>query len=173
MSFDLASYNRLGQAFVACNQAGQTVTLIDTSTTTGFVLSNPWGSGKKLVLMQAAFAYSTVPAARAIVFLAMSIAPSAVAHATTTAETIYGADGSGSAGRSAARVYNASTTPNLPVYSRVIGYSPTTPATAAALTLTEYINGALILVPGSYIQTSYITTAPVGVTSMLWVEVPV
>jgi hypothetical protein len=171
MSFDIAAYNRLGQAFCACNQAGATVTLIDTSTTTGFVLSNPWGSGKKLLLAQATFAYTAVPAARAIIFLCLSIAPSSVAHATTTAVDIYGADGSGATGRSVARAYSVSTTPNLPVYTRVIGYSPTTPATTGGLTWTEYINGGIILVPGSYIQTSYITTAPVGITSVLWAEV--
>ncbi|MEK9208420.1 MAG: hypothetical protein AAB922_08090, partial [Patescibacteria group bacterium] len=61
---------RLGKMFSACNQAAATVTLINTSTATGFILSNPWGSGKKLVLKDAMFSYTTVPTATAVLFLA-------------------------------------------------------------------------------------------------------
>ena len=172
MSDWFVDQNRLGKLYTATNQAGATVTLINTSTTTGFVLSNPWGSGKKLVVKDAVFAYTTVPAAAAVVFLATSIAVSSVAHATTTALTVYKADSSGPAGGdSVARVYSVSTTPNLPVYTRILGYSPTTPATTGGLTFKDDINGAMILVPGSYVQVSYITTAPVGITTMTWAEV--
>ena len=170
MSDWFVDQNRLGKLYTATNQAGATVTLINTSTTTGFVLSNPWGSGKKLVLKDATFAYTTVPAAAAVVFLAVSVAVSSVAHATTTALTVYKADGSGAAA-CAGRAYSVSTTPNLPVYSRILGYSPTTPATTGGLTFKDDINGALILVPGSYVQVSYITTAPVGIASATWAEV--
>jgi hypothetical protein len=164
---------RLGNMYSACNQAGATVTLINTSTTTGFVLSNPYGSGKDLVIKEAMFAYTTVPTATAVLFLAQSVAPSDVAHATTTAVGVYNVDGSGlRSGGPVARAYSVSTTPNLPVYSRILGYSPTTPATTSALSFKDEVNGAMILVPGTYVQISYITTAPVGITYMSWVEVP-
>lgn len=163
-------FNRLGQVFTASNQAAATVTLINTSTATGFILSNPFGSGKNLAVLSAAFNYTTVPTATAIVYLAQSIAPSAVAHATTTALNIYAADGSGATGKSVARAYSASTTPNLPVYTRAIGYAPTTPATTGGLTVRDYTEGLIILVPGSYLQISYIGAAPVGMTDMTWVE---
>jgi hypothetical protein len=166
-------YNRRGQVFTACNQAAATVTLINTSTATGFILSNPFGSNAKLALLSAAFAYTTVPTATAIIFLAQSIAPSAIAHASVTAVNVYSADGSGASGKAVGRAYSASTTPNLPVYTRILGYSPTTPATASGLTMRAQIDGEIILVPGSYIQISYITTAPVGITEMTWAEVPV
>ena len=162
---------RLGNMYSACNQAGATVTLINTSTTTGFVLHNPPSSTKKLVIKDAMFAYTTVPTATAVLFLAQSIGPSATAHATTTAVGIYNVNGSGISGVSAARAYSASTTPNLPVYSRILGYSPTTPATTGALSFKDEVNGAMILLPGTYVQISYITTAPVGITYMSWVEV--
>ena len=164
---------RLGNMFCACNQTGATVTLINTSTATGFILSNPWGSGKKLVLKDVMFAYTTVPTATAVVFLCHSIAPSATAHATVTSLAVYGADGSGASTVSVARAYSASTTPNLPVYSRVLGYSPTTPATTGGLVLKDNVDGAMILVPGSYAQISYITTAPVGITYAAWAEVAI
>lgn len=163
---------RLGKLYTAANQAAATVTLINTSTATGFILSNPFGSGKKLILKDATFAYTTVPTATAIIFLAQSIAISPVAHASVTALGVYRSDGSGVASDAIGRAYNASTTPNLPVYSRIIGYSPTTPATTGGLTFKDEINGAMVLVPGSYVQISYITTAPVGITSMTWAEVP-
>jgi hypothetical protein len=58
------------------------------------------------------------------------------------------------------------------VYTRSFGYSPTTPATTGSLSnFRDYIDGGLVLVPGSYLQVSYITTAPVGITDMQWVEV--
>lgn len=169
---DLANYNRLGQVFFACNQAGATVTLINTSTTTGFVLSNPYGSGKLLMISQVNFTYTTVPTATAIVFLCPSVAISTVAHGSTTALQVYGSNGSGAATNAVGRAYSVSTTPNLPVYGRVLGYAPTTPATTGGLTVTDQTDGALSLVPGSYAQISYITTAPVGITMMSWVEVP-
>jgi hypothetical protein len=168
----IAEYNRKGQMYTACNQAGATVTLINTSTATGFILSNPWGSNKKLVLVHGQFTYTTVPTATAGLFWAMSVAPSPTAHASVTALTVYAADGSGASTNSVARAYSASTTPNLPVYTRSMGYSPTTPATTGALTVQDYIEGALVLVPGAYVQVSYITTAPVGITAMSWIEVP-
>jgi hypothetical protein len=168
----IADFNRQGKVFTACNQTGATVTLINTSTATGFILSNPFGSGKKVVIVHGQFTYTTVPTATAGLFWAMSIAPSAVAHASTTAITVYNADGSGASASNVARAYSASTTPNLPVYTRAFGYSPTTPATTGALTVRDYVEGALVLVPGSYIQVSYITTAPVGITDVSWIEVP-
>ena len=161
---------RLGNMYSACNQAAATVTLINTSTTTGFVLSNPYGSGKKLVIKDAMFAYTTVPTATAVVFLAQSIAVSQTAHATVTALNVYNVQGN-SVNAAVGRAYSASTTPNLPVYTRIIGYSPTTPATTGGLTVKDEVNGALILAPGTYVQISYITTAPVGITYMSWAEV--
>jgi hypothetical protein len=167
----LSDYGRNGQVFTACNQAAATVTLINTSTATGFILSNPFGSGKKLILTNVTFQYTTVPTATAIVFYCMSVAPSPVAHASVTALTVYAGDGSGASNNAVGRAYSASTTPNLPVYVRPLGYSPTTPATTGALTYALNPEGDLILVPGSYGQISYITTAPVGITSMTWIEV--
>lgn len=165
-------YNRAGQMYTACNQSAATVTLINTSTATGFILSNPWGSNKRVAIVNGQFAYTTVPTATAVLFWAMSIAPSQIAHATVTALNVYAADGSGQTGKSVARAYSVSTTPNLPVYTRIMGYAPTTPATTGGLTISDQVEGALVLVPGSYVQVSYITTAPVGICSMTWIDVP-
>jgi hypothetical protein len=173
MEFNLADMNLQGSVYTACNQAAKLVTLINTSTVTGFVLSNPWGSGQKLVLMQARFAHTTVPTATSIVFLAMSIAPASVAMATGTAITVYKSDGSGAITKNAGRAYSAVTTPNLPAYTQQIGYAPTDPSVSATVTWRLYSNGGLVLVPGTYVQISYLGQAPTGIADMTWAEVPV
>ncbi|TFH46937.1 MAG: hypothetical protein E4H01_09140 [Lysobacterales bacterium] len=162
---------RLGNMFRAANQAAQLVTLINTSTATGLILSNPYGSGKKLVIYDVGFQYTTVPAAAAILWWCQSIAVHTTAVIHTAALGVYRADGSGVAGNSKGKADSSSTTPNLPVYSRILGYSPTTPATAGALAFTDKVMGAMILVPGTFAQISYITTAPTGMASVTWVEV--
>lgn len=164
---------RLGNLFRACNQAGATVTLINTSTATGFILSNPYGSGKKMVIRDVGFQYTTVPAATAILFIAQSIGPHSTQVVHTTPLAVYGCDGLGVANEAVGKADAAATTPNLPVYSRSIGYSPTTPATTGGLAYRDYVNGAVILIPGTYLQISYITTAPVGIADATWAEVPV
>ena len=171
-NMDVAAYNRAGQLFTACNQSAATVTLINTSTATGFILSNPYGSAVKLLIVDANFTYTTAPTAIATVFLAGSIAPSVTAHATVTALGVYGADGSGANGLAKGRAYNASTTPNLPVYIRALGNPQITVAGSAMVTMPWTMEGCLVLVPGSYMQISYIGQAPVGMTSMTWAEVP-
>ena len=168
----IAPYNLAGQVFSACNQAGATVTLINTSTATGFILSNTFGSARKIILLNLSFTYTTVPTATAVVFLAMSVAPTPTQVVHTTPVTIYGADGSGATTACAARVDSSATTPNLPVYTRALGYSPTTPATTGLGTLQYTGEGDIVLVPGSWLQVSYITTAPVGITNATWIEVP-
>lgn len=162
---------RLGNLFRASNQAGATVTLINTSTATGFILSNPYGSGKKMVIRDVGFQYTTVPTATAVVFIAQSIAPHSTQVVHTTPLAVYACDGRGVANEAAGKADSAATTPNLPVYSRAIGYSPTTPATSTGLTKRDYVNGAVILLPGTYLQISYITTAPVGIADATWAEV--
>ena len=169
-TLNTSDLNRQGKVFTACNQTGATVTLINTSTTTGFVLSNPYGSARKLSIIDLTFAYTTVPTATAVVFACLAVAPTNVAHASTTAIAVYNADGSSIATTNTARAYSISTTPNLPVYTRILGYAPTTPATTGGLVLKDAIEGALVVVPGSYMQISYITTAPVGITSCTWAE---
>lgn len=169
---NISDLNAQGLVYTASNQAAATVTLINTTTATGFILTNPWGSGKKMMLWNVEFNYTTVPTATAIVFIAVSAAPSATAVVQTTPLNVYRADGSGLTTVQAGRAASAATTPAVPVYVRSLGYSPTTPATTGGLTVSAWLEGALALVPGTYMQISYITTAPVGIASATWAEVP-
>jgi hypothetical protein len=169
---NISDLNAQGLVFTACNQAAATVSLINTSTATGFILTNPLGSGKKMMLWDINFDYTTVPTATAILFLAMSATPSATAVVQTTPLVVYRGDGGGVSTVQAGRAASAATTPSLPVYVRRLAYSPTTPATTGGLSASAYIEGMLSLVPGTFAQISYITTAPVGIASMTWAEVP-
>lgn len=171
-NLDIAGYNRTGQLFTACNQAAATVTLINTTTATGFILINPWGSGKKLIVVDACFTYTTAPTAIATVFLAMSAAPNPTAHSGLTLLDVYGADGSGKTSTNVARAANASTTPAVPVYTKALGNPQVTIAGSAPVTWPLMMEGSLVMVPGTYVQVSYIGQAPVGMTSMIWAEVP-
>ena len=170
-NLDLLAYNRAGQMFTAANQAAKVCTLINTSTATGFIVSNPWGSTKKVVIVDLTWTYTTAPTAVATVWACLSVAPSIVAHATTTAEGVYGADGSG-VGGAVAKVYNVSTTPNLPVYVRQLGNPQVTVSGSAPTTWPLRLEGSLILVPGAYMQVSYIGQANTGQGSATWFEVP-
>jgi len=169
---NISDLNAQGLVYTATNQAGATVTLINTTTATGFILSNPYGSGKKMVLWNVEFNYTTVPAATAIVFIATSAAPNTTQVTHTTPLVVYRADGSGTSTVSVGRADSSATTPAVPVYSRALGYSPTTPATTGGLTVSAFLEGSLILVPGTYMQISYITTAPIGIATAIWAEVP-
>src|SRR6266567_513025 len=129
-TLNTSDLNRQGKVFTAANQSGATVTLVNTSTATGFILSNPYGSGRKLSIIDLTFAYTTWPTAISVVWACLSIAPVPTAHTITTPITVYNADGSGVATTNTARASASSTTPNLPVYTRILGQVPTTPATA-------------------------------------------
>jgi len=170
-NIDRASYNRLGQLFTAANQAAATVTLINTSTATGLIVYNPWGSGKKLVLCDACFTYTTAPTAIATPWLAMSIKPSAVPLSGLTAVDVYASNGSGVSSIAAGKAASAATTPVLPVYTQQLGNALVTVAGTSPATWQVQLDGSLILVPGSFIQISYIGQAPVGQGSMSWIEV--
>jgi hypothetical protein len=172
MSFDIAEFNLAGQVYTACSQVVKAVTLINTKTVTGLILVNPWGSGKKLILSEMRFAHSTVPTATSVLFLCLSAAPSSVTVTTTSGSlNIYGADGSGATGKSLARAFNACVTPEFPVYSLPFSYAPTTPALEGDLSRRLQLDGAIVLVPGSFASLSYLGEAATGIGEVVWAEV--
>ena len=169
-NFDAASYNRQGnKMFFACNQANKATTALST-TATGLILHNPYGSAKKLLIVDARFAFSAVPTAAGAVMLSMGNTPSITAMATATADTIWAADGSGVSTVSVARVYTIATTPIVNVYVCPLAVASSTTASADLSKLPE---GGLIVVPGNYVMFSHVTTIATGIGSFLWVEVPV
>lgn len=172
-NLDIASYNRLGQVFSAANVAAKSVIAVTTAMT-GVILHNPPGSGKKLVLVHAGWVWTTAPAAVHNIGIALMAAnPALPTSLTAIGSGVLAADGSGNAAASVARAYDAATLPTAPViqrwsfgatYGSGVGESPAA--------LIDYIEGALIVVPGSAACFAAVTTTAVGMGSISWIEVP-
>jgi len=172
-NLDIASYNRQGLVFSAANTAAKSVIAVTTAMT-GVILYNPAGSGKKLVLVHAGWVWTTAPAAVHNIGIALA-APNVTVPSSLTAigSGVLAADGSGNSGKSVARAYDAATLPVAPViqrwsfgatYGSGVGESPAA--------LIDYIEGALILVPGAVMTFAAVTTTAVGMGSISWIEVP-
>lgn len=161
---------RLGNMFHACTAGAVTLSTVS-ATCTGLALSNPYGSGKRLVVAQVRFAPSTAPAGAAVVGLAISPAVSATAVTHTTPAVIHNSIMMGSNLKVGAGLADAAATlPAAPVWLRPIG----SVVAASSITPGMYVdetNGAIILPPGTNLSLSYLTTAAVGIASMTWVEI--
>jgi hypothetical protein len=168
-NLDVASYVRQGKAFFACNQVNKATTALST-TATGLILYNPWGSTKKLIIYDARFSFSAAATAVGAVMLSTGNTPSVAATPSGTADVIWGADGSGVSTVSVARVFTIATLPIVNVY-----VLPLVSVAAATLTTTSGANlpeGGFVVGQGNYAMFSHITTVATGIGSFMWVEVP-
>lgn len=160
----------LGNMYHACSAGAVTLSTVST-TCTGLALSNPWGSGKLLVVHSVAFAPSTAPAGAAVVGLAISTAPSETATTHTTPMVIHNAIMNGSSGAvGVGKADAAATLASTPLWLKALG------AVVAASSISpakynEYVGGTIIIPPGAVLSLSYLTTAAVGIASVVWVEV--
>src|SRR3990167_8969215 len=120
-NFDIASYNRQGKVFTAANVSAKSVIAVTTAMT-GVILHNPAGSNKKLIIVDAGWVWTTAPAAVHNLGLALA-GPNATAPSSLTAigSGVLAADGSGNAGSSVGRAYDAATLPVAPVIVRWMG----------------------------------------------------
>lgn len=170
MSMNISDFARLGQVFHGSSQASGLCTGLS-STATGLIVNNPFGSGTNFLLFDACAAGSAAPATFGEIAIAASASISPTAHTATTPGTLRAAKQDGTSGRSVAQVFTVSTTPVLPVIVKVI---PGGVTTAAVQTPTWFskIDGSIILVPGTFAQFVFITTAVNAVWSMSWAEVP-
>jgi hypothetical protein len=171
MSMNISDFARQGQVFNAATQTSIIATALSTSTATGFVLSNPWGSAKNFLIYEAAAAASISLNSSCQVVLGASTAASSVPVTHTTPVVIRAGRHDGGSGNSAAFVDNSCVTPNLPVLVKVLPGGMIATATVLP-TFYSKIDGALILVPGTFIQFSFIGNAPTCIYSMTWAEVP-
>lgn len=173
-NFDYAGYNRKGQLFVAANVSAKSVIAVTTSMT-GVILHNPIGSGKKLLIGDVGFVWTTTPAAVHNIGLAI-LGPQATQPSSLTAigSGVLSADGSGNAGAAVARAYDAATLAAAPVSVRWFGGAAFsgTAATTGPFSMVDKVDGALILVPGATLTFSAVTTTAVGMGHICWAEVP-
>jgi hypothetical protein len=171
-NLDLAGYNRKGQLFVAANTAAKSVIAVTTSMT-GVILYNPVGSQKKLLIAHAGFAYTTAPAALHNIGFALAASTATVPTSLTAIGSgVLTADGSGGSGSSVAKAYDAATLAAAPVAVRwpwgVLATGSVNPTM-----FSEYIDGAIAVVPGAAFCFTVVTTTAIGLGSVTWVEVPV
>jgi hypothetical protein len=141
------------------------------TTYTGLVLYNPWGSGKKLILHYANWAFTTLPTGVGGVFLCMANSVSQAATPAGTADVVWGADGSGIQSGNAGKVFTIATLPVVNVYVAPLAMCST--GTTVAIAMPLYPEGGLVIPPGQYAAISHFTTVATGVGSYGWVEVPV
>ena len=171
-NIDRLAYNRAGQLFTAANVAAKSVVAVST-TATGVILYNPVGSNKTLYVVDAGWAWTTVPGAVHQICMAI-MAPNITAPTGLTAigSGILAGNGSGNAGNSVARAYDAATLPAAPVIQRIsfgaawgssVGVSPSA--------LVDYIDGALAVQPGGALAFAAVTTTAIGLGSVSWIEI--
>lgn len=168
MALDILEYAKLGQVYHAANQQDRTLSALST-TATGLILTNPYGSGKNLALLHVGFVWKTQGTTPADVGIAMSPAVSQTAVTHTSAEVVRKAYLDGGSGNSVAFADYAATTVGTPVFVRhLVGINAATSVVAPPSSFD--INGSLVLVPGTSIQLAYVTNAVVGNASMTWLE---
>ena len=161
---------RLGNMYHACSTGAVTLSTVS-ATCTGLALSNPYGSGKFLVVAQVRFQPSTAPAGAAVVGLAISPAISLTAVTHTAAAVIHNAICTGSNIHTGVGTADTSATlPLAPVWLRPIS-SVVAAVSIAPGTYVDETHGQIILPPGANLSLSYLTTAAIGIASMTWVEI--
>lgn len=168
---DIASYNRLGQAFTAANTAAVALTAVST-TTTGLIVFNPLGSGKKLVMYDWGYASSVV--GTGVGNLGIALMPSNVTAVTnTTPITVQSAAGAGAGTQSVARASSAVTLPVAAVPVKWVGGNiwVTGGTGDHPYQWGGVLDGALVVVPGSAIHFTIVTTVMTGLGSFTWAEV--
>lgn len=161
---------RKGNMYHACTAGAVTLSTVS-ATCTGLALTNPFGSGKLLIVKRVRFNPSTAPAGAAVVGLAISPAPSETAVVHTTPAVIHNALMLGSDKKVGwGKADAAATLPAAPVWLRPIG-SVVAASSISPASYEDQTNGEIILPPGTNLSLSYLTTAAVGIAAITWVEV--
>lgn len=155
--------------YLASTQAGQATSTGLSATQTGFTLTNPAGSGKNLVILQANIACTTAPAGAATLVWAANVNPVAAAVTQTTPLTVRSAKlGESSSGVGLAA--SAVTLPAQPVVVRAIG-GPVAASSISPPYIRDDVNGALVVEEGCAVSINSLTTAISAVISVVWREV--
>lgn len=161
-----------GNVFVAANQAAQALSTALNTTQTGFTLTNPAGSGKNLVLIEACIALASAPAGISDLIWAANVNPAAAAVTQTSPLTVRNAL-LGAAASAVGLAASAVTLPAAPVVVRPVGGGPVATGSVTAPFIRDEIAGALAIAPGCCVSLSALTTAISVLCSVTWEEIPV
>lgn len=157
------------KVYLASTQAAQATSTGLSTTQTGFTLTNPAGSGKNLVVLQATIACATAPAGAAPIVWAANVNPVAAAVTQTTPLTVRSAK-LGETGTGAGLAASAVTLPAAPVVVRSIG-GPVAASSISPPYIRDDVNGALVVEEGCAVSINSLTTAISAVISVVWREV--
>jgi hypothetical protein len=170
-TLNVADLNRQGKVFVAANASAKTVSVVGTAMT-GLILFNPIGSGKKAIIVDAGFVYTTAPVANTAVGLATVNQGSVALTGTgvsTLSSTQFAADSA--SGNGAVQVFDAATVLAVTA-KRWIGQDLATGSTSNAV-FYDRVDGSLVLAPGTLLAFCSLVTAAVGAAHITWAEVNV
>lgn len=171
-NIDRLAYNRAGQLYCAANVSAKNVVAVST-TATGVILYNPVGSNKTLYILDAAFAWTTAPAAvHNLGWAIMTPNPTTPTGLTAIGSGVQSGQGFGNAGNSAAQAYDAATLPVAPVMRRIAGGAVYGSGVGESpYSIIDYIDGALAVPPGGAFVFAAVTTTLAGIGSVSWIEI--
>jgi hypothetical protein len=162
-----------GNVFTASNTAALALSL-NSATATGLILSNPAGSGKNLVLLEALISVANLPAGQSTLILTANINPIAAATVHTTPLVIANAL-LGSANASVAKADSAATLPVAPTIIRSYSFTAATVAASTSFPpfIKDDIGGAIIVAPGCTVSIQCLVTAATTINTLTWAEVAI
>ncbi len=155
--------------FVASTQAGVATSTALSTTQTGLTLSNPFGSGKTLVVLRVMGAFTTAPAGAATLVLAANVNPNATAVVQTTPLTVRAAN-LGVTKAATGLAASAVTLPAAPVVVAGLG-GPNGASSISQPQVDVSFGGALCVAPGCAVSLNSLTTAVSGVWTIIWEEI--
>lgn len=157
------------ELYFACNSSAATTSLIS-STNTGFTLTNPFGSGKTLVILQIRACLSAAPAGAAPLVLAANVNPLAAAVVQGTPLVVRSAN-IGVTKSGVGLAASAATLPATPIVVRPLGGGVVAGSALTPSALVDDVDGALQVAPGCSVSIISVTTASVGFFGIVWEEV--
>jgi hypothetical protein len=173
MSMLIGDLAKQGLVYTGCTTAAGLCTGLST-TYTGLLIYNPYGSGVNLLMYDGAAVLSAVPAAIAQPMISVSGAVNQTAlPAGTAAGTIFPAKtGVVPPGSSLALLRTIVTLPAVNVNYKVVPGSVQTGAVTVPHFYTKF-DGSLIVSPGTGVMWSFTTTAYTAQYSFTWAEIPI
>jgi len=160
-----------GKLFQATTQTAQALST-KSSTCTGLILFNPYGSTVNLVLLDICVALATAPAGISNIHLegVQTPVPSVAApsgNAVTVQPTYLGSSFASQAFASTSATLTAT-----PTVIRAIGGGPNASGSVTTPFIRDEVAGQIIVSPGCSINLGYITTAISVVATYVWAELP-
>lgn len=159
-----------GVVFFAANSAIQALS-VNSATATGFILTNPSGSGRNLIIIQANIALASAAAGIANLVWTGNILTTAAGLTThTTPLVVKNALISG--GATGVGLADSAATVPTPAIIRPIGGGPVAASSVGGVFIQDQVEGMLVLPPGCVISLQSLTTAVSVVAGVVWAELP-